>query len=78
MMDAAAAARGDENVSTPLELARLVEMLYRETAADEESCRDMLSIMKRVNANMRPVIPTEIEVARLKKSYTSAVTSPTG
>jgi beta-lactamase class A len=63
MMDVAAAARGDENVSTPLELARVVERLYRGTAADPESCREMLGIMKKVNQWMRPVIPPGIEVA---------------
>ena len=63
MMDVAAAARGDENVSTPLELARVVERLYRGTAADPESCREMLGIMKKVNHWMRPVIPPSIEVA---------------
>lgn len=63
MMDTAAAARGDENVSTPLELAKLVEMLYRGTAADAASCREMLDIMKRVKADMRAAIPAEIAVA---------------
>jgi beta-lactamase class A len=63
MMDTAAAARGDENVSTPLELARLLETIYRETAADPASCREMLKILKRVNAYLRPVIPAGIEVA---------------
>jgi beta-lactamase class A len=63
MMDVVAAAHGNENVSTPLELARVVERLYRGTAADPESCREMLGIMKKVNQWMRPVIPPGIEVA---------------
>jgi beta-lactamase class A len=63
MMDSAAAAHGRENVSTPMELARLLELIYREKAANPEDCRQMLAILKRVKANMRPVIPAEIEVA---------------
>jgi beta-lactamase class A len=63
MMDTAAAARGDENVSTPLEMARIVRLIYSNQAADPESCRDMLDIMKRVDAYMRPMIPDNIEVA---------------
>ena len=63
MMDTAAAARGDENVSTPLEMVRVVRLIYENKAADAESCKDMLSVMKRVDAYMRPVIPGNIEVA---------------
>ena len=63
MMDIAAAARGDENVSTPLEMVRIVRLIYENKAADAESCKDMLAVMKRVDAYMRPVIPGNIEVA---------------
>lgn len=63
MMDTAAAARGDENVSTPGEMVRIVRLIYDNRAADPQSCREMLGIMKRVDAYMRPVIPGNIEVA---------------
>jgi len=63
MMDAAAARRGEENVSTPFEMARLLEMIYRGQAMDRTSCGDMLSIMKLVRADMRKAIPPNIEVA---------------
>ena len=63
MMDSAAVARGDENVSTPLELARLMEMIYRGTAADAASSKEMLDVLKRVKAGMRAVVPEGIEVA---------------
>lgn len=63
MMDTAAAARGDENVSTPLEMARIVRLIYNNQAADAQSCREMLGVMKKVNAYMRPAIPAGIEVA---------------
>ena len=63
MMDTAAAARGDENVSTPFEMARIVRLIYENKAADAQSCRDMLAIMKKVNAYMRPAIPDTVEIA---------------
>ena len=63
MMDTAAAVRGDENVSTPLEMVRIVRLIYSNQAADEGSCREMLNIMKQVDAYMRPIIPGNIEVA---------------
>jgi beta-lactamase class A len=63
MMDNAAAARGDENVSTPLELARLLQLIYEGKAADGDSCAAMLDILKRVRASIRKVVPPEIAVA---------------
>jgi len=63
MMDAAAAERGDENTSTPREMARLVEMLYQERAVDAASSRQMLEIMKLVKAGVRRAVPPEIQVA---------------
>lgn len=63
MMDTAAAARGDENVSTPYEMAHLLEAIYRGEAMDRASCNDMLSILKLVRADLRKAIPSGIEVA---------------
>ncbi|MGH9668153.1 MAG: serine hydrolase, partial [Bryobacteraceae bacterium] len=63
MMDTAAAARGDENVSTPCEMAHLMETIYRGEAMDRASCNEMLSILKLVKADMRKAIPPSVEVA---------------
>ena len=63
MMDIAAAKRGDENVSTPAEMVRIVKTIYDNKAADPRSCQEMLAIMKKVEAYMRPAIPSNIEVA---------------
>jgi beta-lactamase class A len=63
MMDTAAAARDEENVSTPLEEARLAELLYRGKAVDEAASAQMLQIMKRVEAGMRRAVPAAVEVA---------------
>jgi len=63
MMDSAAAASDDENISTPLEMARLVETIYRGRAADETACAEMLALMKLVKADFRKAVPARVEVA---------------
>ncbi len=63
MMDGAAAARGDENTTTPLEMARIVEMLYRNRLTPAGDTAQMLDVLKRVKADIRRVVPAEIEVA---------------
>ena len=63
MMDTAAAERGDENTSTPREMARLVEMIYQGRAVDAAASRQMIEIMKLVKAGIRRAVPTEIPVA---------------
>jgi beta-lactamase class A len=64
MMDTDAAANGNENISTPLELASLVRMIYDESAADPPSCKAMLEVMKKVNNGyMRGVLPPGTEIA---------------
>lgn len=64
MMDVPAARHGDENVSTPLDLSRLLQLIYKGKAADPESCRRMVEIMKGVHHPfMRPGIPAQVEIA---------------
>ncbi len=77
MMDQNAARAGLENISTPMEMARLVEMIHRETAAAPEDCREMLAVMKRVKAGMRKAVPPEVEVAS-KPGGVSGVSCETG
>jgi beta-lactamase class A len=47
MIDLAAARRGDENVSTPAELARLLETIHRGDGLTKESHQALLSILKK-------------------------------
>ena len=63
MMDSAAARADRENVSTPSDIARLMAMLWRGEAAAPEDCREILSIMKRVNGAFRATITDDVEVA---------------
>ena len=60
MLDSAAARRGDDNTSTPLELAKLAESLYRAKGAD---AREMIGLLKRVEAGVRKAVPSPVEVA---------------
>jgi beta-lactamase class A len=63
MMDSAAAVKGNENVTTPLEMARIAESIYRHKAADPADCDGMVAIMKKVPGKIRTAIPADIEVA---------------
>lgn len=59
MLDAAAAARGEENVSTPAEMARLMQTIW----SDKQDGPAVLEIMKRVEADFRAAVPASIAVA---------------
>jgi beta-lactamase class A len=63
MLDTAAARRGEENVSTPREMARLMELIYRGKAGDPASSSRMIDILKLVKADFRDVIPAHVPVA---------------
>lgn len=63
MMDAEAVLADRENLATPLEMARLAEMLYRETTAPPEDCKTMLDIMRLVKGGMNRALPPGTDVA---------------
>ena len=64
MMDIAAARRGDENTSTPRDLARLMESIYEHKAARAKDCDEMLAIMKGAQHPFpRAGIPANVEMA---------------
>jgi beta-lactamase class A len=63
MLDSDAASKGMENVSTPLEMARLMELIYREKAGAAEDCKEMMRIMKLVKGQIRASVPATVEVA---------------
>jgi beta-lactamase class A len=62
MMDTAASGRGEENLSTPAEAARLMEILYRGEFVSRAVCDEMLAILKKpkrggIHAGLPPEIP---------------------
>ncbi|HEX6974568.1 MAG TPA: serine hydrolase [Vicinamibacterales bacterium] len=64
MIDLAAARRGDENVSTPAEITRLLEILYRGDGLKKESQEALLAILKKPKTTaLRRAIPSGVAVA---------------
>ena len=63
MIDIAAAIRNEENVTTPLEMARIAAMIYHGKAVDAEASREMLAVMTPTKADVREVVPDAIRVA---------------
>jgi len=57
-------ARGNENVSTPQELGRLVEKIYRAEVLGADACREILDILSRPKPGpIRALLPPEVKVA---------------
>jgi beta-lactamase class A len=64
MMALAEQARGNENVSTPEELGRLMEKIFRAEVLSAEACREMMDILSRPKTGqIRDLLPPEIQVA---------------
>src|SRR5690606_38141926 len=64
MIDLEAARRGDENVSTPAEIARLLEVIHRGEGLSPESHAAMLEILKKPKSTaMRAGVPGNVPVA---------------
>lgn len=61
MMDLAAARRGDENVSTPRELARLAAILARGEALTSDRARDLLAVatLRDSGSSLRRALPED-------------------
>jgi beta-lactamase class A len=64
MIDLAAARRGDENVSTPGDIVRLLEIIYKGEGLSATSRNDLLSLLQKPKTSrLRAAIPAGIEVA---------------
>ena len=64
MIDAAAALRGDENVGSPADLARLFEIIHRSEGLKKESSEGILAILKkRKPSALRDGVPASVPVA---------------
>ena len=64
MMDVDAARRGDENVSTPAETARLLEIVYRGHGFTKNDQGGLLGILRKAKTSpMRRSIPDSVSVA---------------
>lgn len=64
MMDLAALARSEDNLSTPAEAARLMEMLYRCEILSRAACDDILALLKRAQGGvLKRALPADVLVA---------------
>lgn len=60
MMDSAAAKRDDENTSTPVEMARLFELIYKGKIGGAAESARMVEFLKLVRADLRVALPAEV------------------
>jgi beta-lactamase class A len=77
MLDSKASVENRENISTPLEMARLAELLYRGKAIDGDASKEMIEMLKLVDANFRASIPDNVAVAS-KPGELNGVRAETG
>jgi beta-lactamase class A len=64
MMDTAARSRGDENLSTPAEAARFMEILYRGEFLNATASDDILTILKKPKrGGINAGLPADVPVA---------------
>jgi beta-lactamase class A len=69
MLDSAAVRRGDENVASPLDIARLMQLLSEGKVVDNDASAEMLGLMKNVDGDFRKTVPGGIEVAAKVGEY---------
>ena len=64
MIDIAAARRGDENVSTPQEMVRLLEMIYKEKALNKQATVEFIKQLSTLKQSYIPrLLPDNVQVA---------------
>jgi beta-lactamase class A len=64
MMDTAASWRGDENVSTPAEAARVMEQLFKGEFVNRKVCDEILAILRKPKTtNLKAGLPADVTIA---------------
>lgn len=66
MLDAAASGRGDENISTPYEAAKILQILYRGEFVNKVVSEEIISILKkglRSGSRIAAPIPEKVQIA---------------
>ena len=64
MIDIAAARRGDENVSTPQEMVRLLEAIYKEKALNKQATAEFIKRLSTLKNSYIPrLLPDNVQVA---------------
>jgi beta-lactamase class A len=64
MMDTGASLRGDENLSTPAEAVRIMELLFKGEFISRAACDDLLAILKKPKGGgIKSGLPADVPVA---------------
>jgi beta-lactamase class A len=64
MLNTAASARGEENLATPAEAARVMEILYRGEFLNRKVCDEILAILTKPKAgSLKAALPADLSVA---------------
>jgi beta-lactamase class A len=64
MLDTGASWRGEENISTPAEAARIMELLFKGEFLSREVCDHILSILRKTRTGgIKSGLPTDVPVA---------------
>jgi beta-lactamase class A len=75
MLDTAASWRGDENVSTPADAARIMELLFKGEFVNRKVCDEIISILKKTKpTNLKSGLPAEVSVANKPGSISGVAT----
>lgn len=75
MLDTAASWRGDENISTPAEAARIMEILFRGEFVSRTVCDEIIAILKKPkNTNLKAGLPSGVEIANKPGGIAGVVT----
>lgn len=66
MINAAASGRGEENISTPAEAARIMQMLYKGEFLNKATSEEIVAILKKTDrrtSRLAPGVPAEVPIA---------------
>jgi beta-lactamase class A len=63
MLDSGAAVADRENISTPIEMAAIVDLIYQGRAVSPDASKQMLDIMRLVKAQFRKALPAGTDIA---------------
>ncbi|WP_048919738.1 serine hydrolase [Rufibacter radiotolerans] len=66
MIQAAASGRGEENISTPAEAAKILQMLYKGEFLNKATSEEIISILKKTNretSRLAPGLPDHVPLA---------------
>ena len=75
MLDTVASWRGDENISTPAEAARIMELLFKGEFVSRHVCDEIIAILKKTKpTNLKSGLPADVVIANKPGSISGVAT----